>query len=110
MSMKKSVYLLSFLFSGILVTTAIFSCEEDTNEDETCQKDEICEAKYATVCCTDDGCVYKIDGKEYTDIDDAEIALGCSVGMVKSAGGDNDVVTRLKDLMRRVQEQHKSNK
>jgi hypothetical protein len=108
--MKKSFFLLSVILSGIIATT-IFSCTQDPKE--TCSQDEICTAKSATVCCTDNNCVYKINGKEYTDVDEAAIALGCgsSKAGLKSSGQENDltdVVARLKALMARVQELNKS--
>ncbi len=81
--MKKTIYLLSAVLLGIIVTTW-YSCEKDP--EESCFQEEICEAKDVTACCemVDDVqvCVYKYNGKEYdpdTEIDQLYIDLGCEV-------------------------------
>jgi hypothetical protein len=107
--MKKTIFLLSIVFLGILMTT-YYSCE--TNPEETCYQDEICTDKFVTACCTEDKCVYKYNGKEYTEdeIDQLEKDMGCGGAAVslKSAGEDNDrsaVIERLKALMERVKKE-----
>jgi hypothetical protein len=101
--MKKSIFLLSVILLGILVTT-IYSCELDPKE--TCSEDVICEEQTATACCDENNvCVYKYNGQEYTvdQLDQLEEDMGCP--SVKSAGTEGDltyVVARLKALMARV--------
>jgi hypothetical protein len=107
--MKKSIFLLSVVLSGILVTT-IYNCSEDPKE--TCTQDEICTAKFVDACCTDNECVYKYDGKEYTNVDDAAIAMGCESATLKSAGGGcdlKDVIAKLEALMARARHNAKLN-
>jgi len=111
--MKKKFYLLSVILMGILVTTW-YSCE--TDPEETCELDEICTNKFVTVCCTENECVYKYNGKEYTEdqLDELEADLGCGTAMVlKSGSQGNDlsgVIERLKALMDRVKKRVKAGK
>ncbi len=112
--MKKTIYLLGVVLLGILVTT-LYKCE--TDPEETCQQDEICEAKFVTACCTQNECVYKFNGKEYAEdeIDQLAIDLGCepSAVILKSGIQENDlsgVIEQLKALMSSVQELTKAGK
>jgi hypothetical protein len=105
--MKKTISLLSVIILGILATF-IYSCEEDSKE--TCQQDEICTAKLVTYCCTDSICVYKYDGKEYSEDNQAQLLkdMGCAstAGKLKSADGEcsiEEVVARLNALRARVE-------
>jgi hypothetical protein len=107
--MKKPISLLSAILFGILATT-IFSCQDTAKE--TCKQDEICTAKSVTACCTDNNCVYKYNGKEYTEDQVSQLAkdLGCpaAVSVSKSAGNEDDlsdVVNQLQALMKSVQEE-----
>jgi hypothetical protein len=103
-----------FLISIFIVTW--YGCE--TDPEETCQQDEICEAKFVTACCTDDACVYKYNGREYSEaqLDDLADDLGCSsvnvvVGESESLKADIASVTQqLKALMNRVKEATKTAK
>lgn len=106
--MKKTFYLLSAVLFGMLVTIW-YSCE--TDPEETCEQDEICENKFVTACCTENECVYKYNGKEYSEdqIDQLAEDLGCAsaVGVLKSGSQEEDlsaVVEKLKALMSRVRE------
>ena len=107
--MKKAFLLLSIVFLGLLLTT-YYSCE--TDPEETCEQDEICENKFVTACCTEDECVYKYNGKEYTEDQLGQLAedLVCaSVKALKSGSDDlSGVIENLKALMIRVQESTKS--
>jgi len=111
--MKKKFYLLSVILLGILVTTW-HSCE--TDPEETCEQDEICENKFVTYCCTENECVYKWNGKEYTDdqLDELAEELGCgSAAVLKSGSRENDlsgVIEQLKALRDRVQKRIKAGK
>jgi hypothetical protein len=106
--MKKKIFLLSFIFLGILIAT-YYSCE--TDPEETCEQDEICEGQFVTACCTETECVYKYNGKEYTEdqLDQLAEELGCgaAVGVLKSGSQEDDlsaVIEKLKALMARVRE------
>jgi len=111
--MKKSIFLLSVILLGIIVTT-LYNCTKDSKE--TCSQDEICAAKFVTSCCTDTtDCVYKYNGKEYKEnqIGQLEIDLGCGTSgiVLKSAGKADElseVIIRLKALMAKVKEQTKA--
>ena len=109
--MKKTISLLSVILLGILVTIW-YSCE--TDPEEICEQDEICENKFVTACCTEDECVYKYNGKEYTEDQLGQLAedLGCaSVKALKSGSDDlSGVIEKLKALMSRVQESTKADK
>ena len=111
--MKKKFYLLSVILFGILVTTW-YSCE--TDPEETCELDEICVAKFVTVCCTENECVYKWNGKEYTDdqLDELEADLGCGTAVALKSGSQEDdssaVIEKLKALMDRVKKRVKAGK
>lgn len=101
--MKKTVYFLSAILLGIVVTTW-YSCEKDP--EESCFQEEICEAKEVTACCTDDVCVYKYNGKEYSEaeIDDLIDDLGCAVAYspdnLKAARAS--IVDQLKALIQKA--------
>jgi hypothetical protein len=104
--MKKIIYILSVVLLGIMATW--YSCE--TDPEETCQQDEICEGKYVTACCTENECVYKYNGKEYTEdqLDELAEDLGCGSAsgvLIKSGSQEydlSDVIEKLKALMDRV--------
>ena len=106
--MKKIFYFLSAATLGTLLTVW-YSCEKDP--EESCKQDEICEAKFVTACCTDNDCVYKYNGNEYTEdqVDQLAIDLGCTTAVsLKSADADEDlagVIEQLKALMAKA---HKS--
>ena len=108
--MKKAIYLISIVFLGILITTW-YSCEEDP--EETCGLDEICAGVNVTYCCTEYECVYKYNGKEYTDdqLDELAEETGCgsaSAVNLKSGCRENDlssVIEKLKALRDRVRKQ-----
>lgn len=109
--MKKKFYLLSIIILGILVTTW-YSCE--TDPEETCGLDEICAGVYVTYCCTEDGCVYKYNGKEYTDdqLDELAEDLGCGASAIALKSGCqeydlSDVIEKLKALRDRVRKRCK---
>lgn len=79
--MKKTIYFLSAILLGILVTTW-YSCESDPSDpEESCAQDEICEGKTVSACCTEDACVWEYNGKEYTqdELDQLIADLGCAV-------------------------------
>jgi hypothetical protein len=100
--MKKSIYLLFLIVLGI-TTTIIYSCNKDSKE--TCTQDEICTSKFVDACCTNDVCVYKYDGKEYTEAEVSQLAidLGCGGGgAFKSTENDlKAIISKLKVLMSR---------
>lgn len=104
--MKKIGILFSFILTAF-VLLIWYSCQEDPAE--TCKKDEICETKYVTACCDENECVYKYDGKEYSEseINDLAVDLGCSVSVagLKSENNDEDlsqVIEQLKKLMEKA--------
>lgn len=106
--MKKTIFLISFVLLAILVTT-YYSCEKIL--EEICEQDEICEGKFVTACCTEDECVYKYNGKEYTEdqLDQLAEDLGCAsaVGVLKSGSQEDElsaVIEKLEALMSRVRE------
>ena len=109
--MNKAIYLISVVLLGILITTW-YSCEEDP--EATCFQDEICPAKFVTACCTENECVYKYGGKEYTEdqLDQLEADLGCSAAVALKSGCQecetSDVIVRLKALMDRVKKHCKA--
>ncbi len=111
--MKKTVYLLIAILFGILVIN-YYSCE--TDPEEVCLQDEICADHFVTACCTEDGkCVYKYNGKEYTEdqLDELESDLGCSaaIGFLKTESQKDDssaVIEKLKALMSRVKKKCKA--
>jgi len=112
--MKKKFYLLSVILMVILVTTW-YSCELDPQE--TCEQDEICENKFVTYCCTENECVYKWNGKEYTDdqLDQLAEDLGCGTSgvILKSGSRENDlsgVIEQLKALRDRVRKRIEAGK
>jgi len=110
--MKKTIFLLSFVLLAILVTT-YYSCE--TDPEEICEQDEICEGKLVTACCTENECVYKYNGIEYTEdqLDQLAEELGCAsaVGVLKSGSQEDElsaVIEKLEALMSRVRESCKA--
>jgi hypothetical protein len=109
--MKRIYFFISVIFFGILAST-IYSCTEDSKE--TCEPDEYCDAKTVTVCCTGDVCVYKYDGKEYTEDEIQQVYddLGCSPAsaskLTGTGDGLTDVFAQLKAQMKRVKERAKS--
>jgi hypothetical protein len=112
--MKKTIFLLSAILLGIAVTTW-YSCE--TDPEETCEQDEICEAKFVTACCTDNECVYKYNGKEYSEDQVGQLAkdLGCDAVNEEMESESQkkalaSVVDQLKALMAKTREQVKSAK
>jgi hypothetical protein len=104
--MKKKIFLLSVSLLGILATW--YNCESEP--EETCEQDEICAGVYVTYCCTENGCVYKYNGKEYTDdqLDELAEETGCgsASGMLIKSGSQefdlSDVIEKLKALRDRV--------
>jgi hypothetical protein len=106
--MKKIISSLFIVLLGIMFAV-VYNCSKDTKE--SCQQDEICPSKDVTACCTDTVCVYKYNGKEYTEDQMAELEhdLGCSVKEgVKSASYESDLKElgiRLKALMDRVRKE-----
>ncbi len=106
--MKKTILFLGIILIGIVV--AVWNaCQTDSQE--SCTQAEICTDKLVTSCCTDNDCVYKYNGKEYTEDEREQLAedLGCitAVSGLKSTDQDNDlsgVIERLKALM---EEAHK---
>jgi len=110
--MKRTIFLLSAVLIGILVIT-YYSCESDP--EETCYQDEICTDKFVSACCTENECLYKYNGKEYTEdqIDQLAEDLGCSsaVGILKSGSQEDDlsaVIEKLEALMSRVRKNCKA--
>ena len=91
----------------------LISCQDDSGSDETCSQDEICTAKLVTVCCTDDVCVFKYNGKEYADDEEDQLAidLGCSSYVPKDELFKVDVASlkmRLHELMESVRKEQLS--
>jgi len=116
--MKKKNFLVWTILLGIFVVTW-YGCE--TDPEETCEQEVICEEKSVTYCCTEGECVYKFNGKEYTDdqIDELAEDMGCStaVSILKSGVQVKDyseIIAKLKALKAKVQEkvnsQHSNNK
>ena len=74
----------------------------ETESQESCAQDEICTDKSVTSCCTDGTCVFKYNGKEYTEDQLAELAddLGCNDGGARiAAEGNEQVIFNLQALM-----------
>ena len=107
------IFLSAVIICAVIVVW--YSCESDP--EESCKQDEICTDKFVTACCTESECVYKYNGKEYTEdqIDQLAKDLGCSTAMVLKGteAQDNDlseVIARLRALMDRVHESVASGK
>ena len=91
------------LFTYALMAGAITfgSCSDD--DDESCEKDEVCEVEYS-VCCSsgsDDDCTYVVDGTEYDSFEAASENFECTA----SAFPDEDkarAIQSLKDLTARA--------
>jgi hypothetical protein len=99
--MKRSCKLLPVIFFGIFLTT--ISCKEISKE--SCEQDAICESKEVTACCTAGVCVYKYNGKVYTEDEKDQLAIDLGCSSKKSANYGNDLVqinNRLTVLMNRV--------
>lgn len=106
----KTRTLLMFCVLGV----AFLSCEEDPKE--TCLFDEICtDVEEVTYCCTDDVCVYKYNGRDYTEdqLNDLIEDLGCGVAMdYKSTNNVEDIEllkSRLHALRDKVHDTHFAN-
>lgn len=106
--MKKRTLFLSMLTLVVFVLFMV-SCEGDPTE--YCEVEEFCNNQEVEACCTDNNgditCVWKFNGKEYTDIKELNEDLGCSTSSVvlKSAESgveENGVVFRLQELMERA--------
>jgi hypothetical protein len=108
--MKKTISFTLALLLGILLVTW-YSCEQDP--EETCVPDEYCNEQIVTVCCdNNDVCVYKFNGKEYTEDQLGQLAsdLGCvssskeeDLNQEKSAF--SELVEKLKAHLNRTREQ-----
>ncbi|NPA35473.1 MAG: hypothetical protein GXO47_01345 [Chlorobi bacterium] len=103
--MKKRTLLMS-LMTLFVFTLFTISCNDDP--EEYCEQDDIC-GEQVTACCTDDDgnttCVWKYDGKEYTDIYGLYDDLNCESSVVlKSAETDvkTETLARLLELMDRA--------
>ncbi len=99
--MKKTLIFPLLILIGISITA--MECEPE----ETCEQDEICETKFVTACCTEDDCVYKYDGKEYSEDQVGQLALdlGCgTTGEVRSASKEDLalVTEKLKNLIKKA--------
>jgi hypothetical protein len=106
--MKRSCKLLPIVFFGIFL--AIISCKEISKE--SCEQDAICESKEVTACCTAGVCVYKYNGKVYTEDEKDQLAIDLGCSSAKSAGHENDLAQinkRLTALMDKVRCRTKSN-
>ena len=103
--MKKQYFLMAVIFSGLLVTAAIFSCKDDSKE--SCLQDEICDVTLTACCDDNDVCTYKYNGKEYSedDYDQLLIDMGCSTSSMGRITENNELVIKLKNLVSRVREQ-----
>lgn len=81
-----------FFYSMLTVAISFASCGDD--DDETCEKDEVCEATI-TVCCTSETeCKYNVDGTDYDSLEDASESLECTA----SAAPDGDKSRVLQSL------------
>jgi hypothetical protein len=111
---KKKIVLSSAVLLGFFLTIW-YSCEPDPKE--TCLQDEICQVT-VTACCDDNNvCVYKYNGKEYTEDQLGDLAneLGCVAVRVEEESisqktAVSEVVEELKALMSRVRERTHSTK
>lgn len=100
--MKKSLYLIPVILIGIFIAGT--SCKEVSKE--SCENDTICAAKEVTACCTAGVCVYKYNGKVYTEDQKSQLATDLGCASQKSAYAENDLIeikNRLTALMNRVQ-------
>ena len=102
------------MLSGILIATW-YGCESEP--DEVCVPDDYCEVTVTVCCKTENDCVYKYNGKEYTEdqLDELDQDLGCNAVNVKWESTDqksasSDVKERLKAQMARVKALVKSGK
>lgn len=107
--MKKII----FIFAALTITFVavhLYSCEDDPKE--TCKQDEFCDAKMVTTCCTDNDCVYKYNGVEYTESEEDDLAeiLSCTVPSAGLKSGNledetAEIKARLRALMAKTRAQ-----
>ena len=98
--MKAAKLLTLFLSLGLSVVF-LSNCGGD-EETESCAEDEVCSTS-VTACCDDVACVYKYNGKEYTEdqLDQLTDDIGCTGG-IKIIDGESTVSLNLKTLMNRA--------
>ena len=105
----KRRFLLASLLSLFAIALIAVSCSSDPYE--YCEVEEFCNNQEVEACCTDDNgdisCVWKYNGKEYTDIDELNDDLGCSASAIVLKSNEisdekGDVLFRLQALMDRA--------
>lgn len=82
---------------------AISSCGDD---DESCEKDELCEVEYS-VCCSsdnDDDCTYVVDGTEYDSFEEASDNFECSASVIP-----NEDKSRIREALKALTASAKAN-
>lgn len=95
--MKNKLALLAIL----AMVFTISACGDD--DEESCQKDEICESEI-TVCCasnSDDDCKYVVDGTEYDTEEEASESIECAAGAAPD-GDKSSVRQSLKSMTTRA--------
>lgn len=105
--MKKKSVISALFILGVFIAI-IVSCD-GTEPLEYCEQDNVCDVDVQS-CCTDDGgvqtCVWKYDGKEYSNMDDLIDDLGCasSASLKSSIMGPSreEVALKLTELMERA--------
>jgi hypothetical protein len=106
--MKKR-FLFASLLSFFTIALIAVSCTSDPYE--YCEIEEFCNNQEVEACCTDDNgdisCVWKYNGKEYTDIKELNEDLGCSASAIvlkseEASAEQDDVLFRLQALMDRA--------
>ncbi len=98
--MKKGRIYLMLLIMGLFAFT-LSNCGE-TEPLESCAQEEFCTGKNVSSCCTEDACVYKYDGKEYSEGEETQLYndLGCTGGGSRVASEQEEqVIYTLKALM-----------
>ena len=110
--MKKSIFILLAIFTGVIIALNT-GCKDDPKE--TCEQDEICEGEpEVTLCCTDGAdCYWTYNGTEYPDtdagLDQLYDDLGCASTAKSALEGDSKdyIMAKLLALRDRVVEASK---
>ncbi len=103
--MKKKVFFMSLLISGVFAIAAINTACEETPK-EACEQDLFCDDTVeVTACCTDGAsCYYTYEGVDYPDTDQGLLdlieALDCTTTKsVTIEGANAEMVARLQALL-----------
>ena len=97
----KAINFFIMIITISLLSITFTNCGETDNE--SCKQDEICTGKNVTSCCTSDNvCVFKYNGKEYTEdqVDLLADDLGCTGGGARVAAAEKEqLMNQLQELL-----------